>query len=114
VTDEKVTEPLADEVVEAIKTRVRDFYAKARQDYLLGPIFNSTVKEWDVHLQVITNFWSKVLLQLPLPLAGVFVHNQDLRRVALQHPQVPQARPPLLPAQQNSLQAVEPVLVGFR
>ncbi|MCL2384716.1 MAG: hypothetical protein FWC84_02680 [Alphaproteobacteria bacterium] len=68
MTDEKVTEPLADEVEEAIKTRVRDFYAKARQDYLLGPIFNSTVKEWDVHLQVITNFWSKVLLQLPYPL----------------------------------------------
>lgn len=61
--DEKVTEPSADEVEEAIKTCVHDFYAKARQDSLLGPIFNSTVQDWDVHLRVIADFWSKVLLQ---------------------------------------------------
>ncbi|HTV34612.1 MAG TPA: group III truncated hemoglobin [Methylocella sp.] len=58
-----MTEPSASEVEEAIKTCVREFYAKARQDTLLGPIFNSTVKDWDDHLRVIADFWSKVLLQ---------------------------------------------------
>lgn len=28
----------------------------------MGPIFNSTVEDWDVHLRVIANFWSKALL----------------------------------------------------
>ena len=42
---------------------MREFYTKARQHPLLGPIFNSTVVDWDLHLHVIANFWSKALLQ---------------------------------------------------
>jgi hemoglobin len=47
---------------EAIAACVREFYAKARKDDLLGPIFNAHVVDWDTHLRVITNFWSKTLL----------------------------------------------------
>lgn len=49
-------------VEDAIKSCVAEFYAKARQDPLLGPIFNGTVQDWDGHLRIISNFWSKALL----------------------------------------------------
>lgn len=48
---------------EAIQRLVREFYGKARKDPALGPIFNTAVKDWDVHLRVIANFWSRVLLK---------------------------------------------------
>ena len=48
-----MTDVRAAEVEDAIKTCVREFYGKARQDPLLGPIFNKTVVDWDVHLRVI-------------------------------------------------------------
>ena len=55
-------EARADAVEEAIKNCVAAFYAKARQDPLLGPIFNNAVHDWDGHLRIISNFWSKALL----------------------------------------------------
>jgi hemoglobin len=58
-----VTEAETIEMEQAIATLVRDFYAKARGDTVLGPIFNAAVDDWDVHLRVVANFWSKVLLQ---------------------------------------------------
>lgn len=47
---------------DAIGVCVREFYAKARKDDLLGPVFNAKVDDWDVHMRVITNFWSNALL----------------------------------------------------
>jgi hemoglobin len=44
-------------------TCVRDFYGKARQDRLLGPIFNAEVFDWEKHFSVIADFWSGVLLK---------------------------------------------------
>jgi len=58
-----VTEAETIEMEQAITNLVRDFYAKARKDPDLGPIFNTAVDDWDVHLRVVANFWSKVLLQ---------------------------------------------------
>jgi hemoglobin len=50
-------------LVEAAIVRcVRDFYAAARRDPLLGPIFEAQVHDWDVHLRVVANFWSSALL----------------------------------------------------
>jgi hemoglobin len=46
----------------AFSACVRDFYAKARQDPLLGPVFAAKVDDWDVHLRVGGDFWSSVLL----------------------------------------------------
>lgn len=39
------------------------FYKKVRVNELLGPIFNSVVKDWPLHLAHITNFWESSLLR---------------------------------------------------
>jgi hemoglobin len=58
-----VTEAETIEMEQAIAACVREFYGKARKDPEIGPIFNNVVDDWDVHLRVVSNFWSKVLLQ---------------------------------------------------
>jgi hemoglobin len=43
---------------------VSAFYAKARQDDVIGPVFNRVVaaEHWPEHIQTITDFWSSMLL----------------------------------------------------
>lgn len=43
---------------------VTSFYAKARADDLLGPVFNRVVPDdqWPHHIATITDFWSSMLL----------------------------------------------------
>jgi hemoglobin len=38
------------------------FYAKARRDPLIGPLFNAAVEDWDSHLATLRAFWSSVML----------------------------------------------------
>ena len=38
------------------------FYAKARADEVLGPVFNAAVQDWPEHLEKLTAFWSSVML----------------------------------------------------
>ena len=38
------------------------FYAKVREDALLGPIFNGAISDWSHHLEKLQAFWSSVLL----------------------------------------------------
>jgi hemoglobin len=45
-----------------IERVVRGFYAKVRQDPLLGPVFDARVKAWEPHLQKMCEFWSSVAL----------------------------------------------------
>jgi hemoglobin len=54
-------EALTEELVRAV---VDDFYAKARRDDVIGPVFNRVIPDerWPEHLSVITDFWSSVLL----------------------------------------------------
>jgi len=33
------------------------FYADVRQEPLIGPIFNTRIKDWKYQLEVITSFW---------------------------------------------------------
>jgi len=73
-----VTDAGAAEVEQAIRVCVREFYGKARQDPLLGPIFNNTVEDWDVHLRVNANFWSKALLQTDRYNGSPFVLHRNL------------------------------------
>lgn len=42
---------------------VRTFYAKVRQDDLIGPIFNAVIPgpEWEAHLEKLTDFWESNL-----------------------------------------------------
>jgi hemoglobin len=45
-----------------IEQLVRGFYARIREDELLGPIFNSRIQDWEPHLQRMCAFWSSVVL----------------------------------------------------
>ncbi|MGD9615834.1 MAG: group III truncated hemoglobin [Alphaproteobacteria bacterium] len=51
----EITEP-------AIAVLVARFYAKARRDPLIGPVFNNVVDDWDEHLSTLNAFWSSVML----------------------------------------------------
>jgi hemoglobin len=41
---------------------VDQFYAKVRQDDILGPVFESRIDNWDEHLTKLRAFWSSVVL----------------------------------------------------
>lgn len=47
---------------EEICQLVHSFYAKARRDPSLGPIFEAHVVDWDAHFAQMTDFWSGNLL----------------------------------------------------
>ena len=42
---------------EDIAILVRTFYPKVRENELLGPIFNTLIKDWETHLELLTDFW---------------------------------------------------------
>lgn len=56
-----------------IERLVRDFYARIREDALLGPIFDARIQDWEPHLQRMCSFWSSVVLS-----SGVY-HGQPMR-----------------------------------
>jgi hemoglobin len=56
-----------------IEQLVRGFYARVRDDELIGPIFNSRIQDWEPHLQRMCGFWSSVMLS-----SGVY-HGQPMR-----------------------------------
>lgn len=37
------------------------FYARVRQDPLIGPVFNAAIDDWDHHLGKLVAFWSSVM-----------------------------------------------------
>lgn len=48
---------------EDIELMVDTFYTSVREDTVLGPIFNSVIKDnWDKHLDTMYRFWQTVLL----------------------------------------------------
>ena len=56
--------PTHPEVNEAsIERLVRGFYNRAREDELLGPIFNGAVVDWEHHIANIADFWSSIVLR---------------------------------------------------
>ena len=52
---------LDDAMVTAV---VEKFYGRARQDEVIGPVFNRVIPEteWPAHLKTIADFWSSMLL----------------------------------------------------
>ncbi|KQW18355.1 preprotein translocase subunit TatC [Afipia sp. Root123D2] len=70
-----IDEPMIDQLV-------RGFYARVRDDDLIGPIFEARITDWEPHLQRMCAFWSSVALMsgryhgqpmqkhLPLPVDG--------------------------------------------
>lgn len=47
---------------EQLAVLVDSFYAKVREDTVLGPVFNGAIVEWPEHLKKLTAFWSSVML----------------------------------------------------
>lgn len=45
-----------------IENLVRAFYARVRNDALIGPVFESKVNDWEAHIQRLCMFWSSVTL----------------------------------------------------
>jgi len=45
-----------------IERLVGAFYAKVREDAVLGPIFDGAVQDWPEHLEKLSAFWSSVML----------------------------------------------------
>lgn len=41
----------------AIERMLRDFYARAREDELLGKVFNVRVDDWEYHIQKVVVYW---------------------------------------------------------
>ncbi len=53
----------SDEITEAaIQALVDRFYARARRDPIIGPVFERAVDDWDAHLSTLADFWSSVML----------------------------------------------------
>ncbi|MBC7566494.1 MAG: group III truncated hemoglobin [Pedobacter sp.] len=44
---------------------VNTFYEEVQRDELIGPIFNSVIKDWEPHLQKMYAFWNAVLFGVP-------------------------------------------------
>jgi len=50
--------------IDDVKLLVNTFYQKVRENELLGPIFNSVIKDrWPEHLEKMYRFWQTVLLE---------------------------------------------------
>lgn len=47
---------------DALAALVRAFYGRARYDPLIGPVFQGAVEDWDRHFELLTAFWSSVML----------------------------------------------------
>jgi hemoglobin len=45
-----------------IRELVHAFYARVRDDEMLGPIFNTAIVNWEEHLAKLCDFWSSVTL----------------------------------------------------
>lgn len=60
-TGRLIPEDLDETMVRAV---VDQFYARARRDDVIGPVFNRVIPEdeWPAHLDKITDFWSSMLL----------------------------------------------------
>lgn len=56
-----------------IETLVHRFYARIREDALLGPIFEARIADWGPHLERMCAFWSSVAL-----MTGRY-HGQPMR-----------------------------------
>ena len=47
---------------ENLRELVGRFYGRAREDALIGPVFNAAIDDWDHHLDHIAQFWAAGLL----------------------------------------------------
>ncbi len=79
--DEGVTE-------ERLSALVDSFYAKVREDAVLGPVFNAAISDWPEHLATLRAFWSSVMLTSGRykgnPMAAHLKHRPSIDRPMFQ------------------------------
>ena len=46
-----------------LRTLVDTFYARVRQDPLIGPVFDGALSNWPEHLSKLQAFWSSIMLK---------------------------------------------------
>jgi hemoglobin len=63
----------------AISRLVHAFYGRARQDRLLGPVFEAAVQDWPAHMDTLVRFWSSVLLRTGTYRGNPMAAHQPLR-----------------------------------
>lgn len=51
-----------EQIEQALDAALRRFYEKVQQDDLIGPVFARAVHDWDGHIHVMRDFWSRALL----------------------------------------------------
>lgn len=61
-----------------IRHLVTAFYARARTDALLGPVFGARITDWDSHLARMCSFWASVAL-----MSGTYHGNPMGRHLGL-------------------------------
>lgn len=64
---------------------VVDFYERAREDTLLGPIFADRVSDWPAHFQTMNAFWAKALLGSQGYSGNPFEKHQPLAELTAEH-----------------------------
>jgi hemoglobin len=71
---------------EMIHILVHGFYAKVRQDAVLGPIFNRVIGDgWDHHLGKMCDFWSSVMMMTGRYKGTPMVAHMRLKMVRPEH-----------------------------
>ena len=71
---------------ENIRTLVYTFYDRVRDDALLGPIFNTALKDhWDEHLPKMCHFWASLVLGEKTYQGNVLRAHQPFTHLAPQH-----------------------------
>lgn len=75
--------------VPQIEQMVHTFYGRVRADEVLGPIFESRIEDWDVHLGRMVGFWRAVLRHEPTfsmsPRGGPPAMHQAIEELTLSH-----------------------------
>ncbi len=73
---------------ESLAALVDAFYARVRQDPLIGPVFNDAIDDWPEHLDKLQAFWSSVMLTSGRykgrPLPAHVKHEGSISRASFQ------------------------------
>lgn len=71
--------------MDVIRAVVDDFYERAREDDLLGPVFGAHIADWGPHLEKMYGFWSTVLLGDRKYTGNPFVKHQGVPEMSAAH-----------------------------
>jgi hemoglobin len=60
-----------------LSDQVERFYARARLDPVLGPVFDRAITDWPPHIAAIKAFWARVMLGVTGYAGNAFARHQD-------------------------------------